>query len=166
MVEGKTSGLFSLPVAGAAALCDAAPEVIAALEIASGHLGVVFQIQDDVLDLYGDKGREQRGSDIAEGKRSLLAIHALNHADPQDAAWLRELLDRPRDQVSAADITRAIELFESCGAVRAAFDEIDRRVTAAHDHLATLNQPALTSLIDQLAQVFLAPIAQVRSNLG
>ncbi|MCK5796391.1 MAG: polyprenyl synthetase family protein, partial [Deltaproteobacteria bacterium] len=48
MVEGKTSGLFALPIAGAAELCDANDVVASALTESSRHLGVLFQIQDDV----------------------------------------------------------------------------------------------------------------------
>lgn len=166
MVEGKTSGLFSLPVAGAASLCGASQAVIEALELASGHLGVVFQIQDDVLDLYGDKGRDQRGSDVGEGKISMLVVHALEHAGADDAAWLREVLRREREQVSADDITRAIALFESSGAVRAAFEEIDRRVAAACGHPALADQPALVALVRGMADVFLEPVAAVRRAHG
>jgi geranylgeranyl diphosphate synthase, type I len=166
MVEGKTSGLFSLPVAGAAALCEASEALITALEVASGHLGVVFQIQDDVLDLYGDKGRDQRGSDVAEGKISMLVVHALAHAPEADAAWLREVLRRERDAVSADDVTRAIALFESSGAVRAAFAEIDRRVATSLEQPALREHPALLALVRGMADVFLAPVAAVRAVHG
>jgi geranylgeranyl pyrophosphate synthase len=166
MVEGKTSGLFSLPVAGAAALCGASDALVRALEVASGHMGVVFQIQDDVLDLYGDKGREQRGSDVGEGKISMLVVHALHHASEGDAVWLREVLRRGREHVSADDVTRAIALFESSGAVRAAFEEIDRRVEAACGQPALAEAPALAELVRGMADVFLAPVAALRAAQG
>ncbi len=77
MVEGKTSGLFALPMAGAALYCGAPPAVVDDLAEAARHMGVLFQIQDDVLDLYGSKGRDMVGTDIAEGKRSALVVRAL-----------------------------------------------------------------------------------------
>jgi len=56
-------------------------------------IGVAFQIQDDLLNIAGDKfvGHET-GEDIHEGKRTLMVIHSLQKASPQDAARLREIL--------------------------------------------------------------------------
>lgn len=164
MVEGKTSGLFALPVVGAAELCGAPDELLDALQEASRHLGVIFQIQDDVLDLYGEKGREAPGSDVAEGKISMLVVSALQHADKPDAQWLRELLRREREQVSSQDIQRAIALFESSGAVTSAFAEIDRRTALAVESPALKAHPGMHALIAGMVDVFMAPIADVRAR--
>lgn len=162
MVEGKTSGLFALPVVGAAELCGASRGLCAALQEVTRHLGVVFQIQDDVLDLYGDKGREEPGSDIGEGKISMLVVHALHNAEEEDALWLRELLRRDREDVSSADVARASELFKTCGALDAAFAEIDRRATLASQDPVIGEHPELASLIAGMVDVFLEPIKSIR----
>src|SRR5690606_9039080 len=117
MVEGKTSGLFALPMAGAAELCGAAPELVEGLAEAARHMGVLFQIQDDTLDLYGDKGRELRGADIAEGKRSALVVHALGELADNERAWLVEVLDKERSETSQEEIDRACELLKDCGSL-------------------------------------------------
>lgn len=163
MVEGKTSGLFSLPISGAAELCGADDDLLDALAEASRHLGVVFQIQDDLLDLFGDKGRGQAGSDLGEGKISMLVVHALEHAAPERAAWLRALLEAPREELTAAHVDEAIALFESTGAVDAAFAEIDRRCEAALGAPALSRAPRLRGLLGGLADVFLAPVREVRA---
>jgi geranylgeranyl pyrophosphate synthase len=161
MVEGKTSGLFSLPIAGAAELCGADDDLLDALAEASRHLGVVFQIQDDLLDLFGDKGRGQAGSDLGEGKISMLVVHALAHAPDARAQWLRDLLEAPREDLTPALVDEAIALFESTGAVDAAFAEIDRRCDAALGSPALEATPKLRDLLAGLADVFLAPVRQV-----
>lgn len=166
MVEGKTSGLFALPVAGAAELCGADDALLEAIQEATRHLGVIFQIQDDVLDLYGDKGREQPGSDIGEGKISMLVVHALHHASEEDAAWLRDLLRRDREDVSQGDVARASELFVSSGALAAAFAEIDRRAELAVNAPALDEHPRLRQLLAGMADVFLAPIRATREARG
>lgn len=162
MVEGKTSGLFALPVAGAAHICGATPELVEGLSEAASHLGVLFQIQDDLLDLYGDKGRGFVGSDIAEGKISALVVHALHAANQDEAEWLRDLLRRDRDDVGADDVGRVLELFEATGAREAAFEEIDRRRTLAVDSVTVAAEPALRGLLQAMADLFLAPIAGIR----
>lgn len=162
MVEGKTSGLFALPVAGAAAFCGASNEVIEALERATGHLGVLFQIQDDVLDLYGEKGRDRRGSDVAEGKISALVVHCLTHAPQEEAEWLRTLLRRDRDDVTDADISRVAQMFEAHGSLAYALGEITRRRDLAIAEPALEGTP-LRDLLVAMADVFVAPI---KAQLG
>lgn len=164
MVEGKTSGLFALPVVGAAELCGAEQALLDALQEAARHLGVIFQIQDDILDLYGEKGREAPGSDVAEGKISMLVIHALEMAEREDAEWLRALLQREREQVTREDIDRAMTLFKTCGALGASFAEIDRRASAALEQPALKANPALSDVVREMVDVFLAPIKDVRQQ--
>jgi geranylgeranyl diphosphate synthase type I len=159
MVEGKTSGLFALPVAGAALFCGASTEIVEALERATGHLGVLFQIQDDVLDLYGDKGRDKKGSDVGEGKISILVVHALANAPEADASWLRALLRRERDEVSDADIERVSELFKTTGSLANALQEINRRTELAVNEPALQDTP-LRDLLAAMADVFVAPIKE------
>ena len=164
MVEGKTSGLFALPMRGAALLCGAPPEVEAALGEAARHLGVLFQIQDDVLDLYGEKGRGERGSDLAEGKRSALAVHAMAHAGAADAAWLAELLDAPREAFAPADADRAAALFRAAGSLAFALDRIEERRALATAALAPW--PALAALAGGLCDLSLQPIRGVLAEEG
>jgi geranylgeranyl diphosphate synthase type II len=52
------------------------------------HLGAAFQIQDDLLNLVGDEslyGKEING-DLREGKRTLVLIHLIGHAEGPDRA--------------------------------------------------------------------------------
>ncbi len=162
MVEGKTSGLFALPVAGAALLCGASDELVDALAESASHLGVLFQIQDDLLDLYGDKGRDFVGSDIAEGKISALVVHALEHASAEESEWLRALLRRDRADVDQDDVNSVLDLFERTGAKAAAFAEIDRRRALAVDSVVIAKSPEMRALLQAMADLFLAPIAGIR----
>lgn len=161
MVEGKTSGLFALPVGAAAEFCDAPEDVISELEIAAEHLGVLFQIQDDVLDLYAEKGREHRGTDVCEGKISALAAHFLEHAPQEKAAWLRDLLDRPREEVSHDDIDEVADAFREHGSLHFALSEIDRRRRLACDTKFFGDYPAIEKLLRGMAELFLMPIQDV-----
>ena len=60
------------------------------------HLGVAFQIRDDVLNLCGDErevGKEILG-DLLEGKRTLMLIHMLNNARGEERLDLLAYLRR------------------------------------------------------------------------
>ncbi len=58
------------------------------------HLGIAFQLQDDILDVYGDpeKFGKQVGGDIISNKKTFLLIKALESADAQQkkelAGWI------------------------------------------------------------------------------
>jgi geranylgeranyl pyrophosphate synthase len=161
VVEGKTSGLFELPLAGTAVLAEAPAAVRAALVAAGRHLGVLFQIQDDVLDLYGDKGRGARGGDIAEGKISVLVAHCLERGRAGTAARLRSILAQPREATTADDVREAEALFARTDSLRFALGEIRRRAALVRDDEALAARPPLHALLAGLAGVFLEPIRPV-----
>jgi geranylgeranyl pyrophosphate synthase len=162
MVEGKTSGLFMLPMSGAAMLCGASDVTIRGLSEAARHMGVLFQVQDDVLDVYGDKGRDRLGSDIGEGKRSLLAVHALNHASSVDAKRLHHILAKTRLDTTHDDVREAIEIFGQTGALAFSLETIQTRKQQAIDAISSAELPTLTEMITSMCTLFAKPIQQVR----
>lgn len=161
MVTGKTSALFALPLVGAATLCGATPALREALADSAVHLGVIFQLQDDLLDLYGDKGRQQRGTDIQEGKVSALVVHALELASPQDASRLSEILAKPRHETTAADVAWATRCMEECGSQQVALDEIRSRERAVAQLAGLAEVPAVLRLVTRLTEAFVSPISHL-----
>lgn len=80
-------------------------------------LGAAFQIQDDLLNLAGDReryGKELNG-DIWEGKRTLMLIQLLQAASADERARLAEFLSQPRRVRQAADVTWVRERMETYG---------------------------------------------------
>jgi geranylgeranyl diphosphate synthase, type I len=161
MVERKTARLFSLPMSGAALLCGAPVEVEEGLTEAACHIGMLFQIQDDILDIYGEKGRQISGTDIAEGKRSMLVVHCLELIETQEAQWLKGILDKPRNQTSAEDIAGVMALFKRTGSLSFALDELERRRTAALEVPSLASYPALLKVLAEACSLFLYPISSI-----
>jgi geranylgeranyl diphosphate synthase type I len=117
MVEGKTSALFSIPLLGGALVAGAGALEQKALEQSALHLGRAFQIQDDLLDLWGDKGRGETGSDIAEGKLSyplVLLLQKLGRGSP-DRLKVEQVVRAPREKTSPEDVAFVIGLMEREG---------------------------------------------------
>jgi geranylgeranyl diphosphate synthase type I len=159
-VAGKTAALFALPVEGAALLAGRDEARARALGEAFRGIGVLFQLQDDVLDLYGDKGRGVRGSDLYEGKASALAVeHLALH--PAERPWLLNLLSLPRGETPHAAVARAMERFREGGALAAVLRRIADEAAAVAASPALRAEPALAALADELARVALAPIAHL-----
>lgn len=63
-------------------------------------LGVAFQIQDDVLNLSGDRGKygKEIGGDLLEGKRTLILAHLFQRVGTLEKARLTTFLGKPRQQ--------------------------------------------------------------------
>jgi hydroxymethylglutaryl-CoA reductase len=164
MVEGKTSGLFALPMAGAAELCEADPALVKGLAESARHMGVLFQIQDDTLDLYGDKGRDVVGSDVAEGKRSALVMHSFETLGETDGARLAAILDTDREATTSEMIGEALALMEKAGALAYALDEIASRKKQALTVPAVQEHPRVSTLVGGICDLFLKPIQPLLSR--
>ncbi len=164
MVERKTSALFALPLVGSAQLCGASQGLCQALAEAAVHLGIIFQLQDDLLDLYGDKGRSEPGSDIREGKISALVVHALELASSVDSARLRTILSADRGATSQADVEWATDMLVGCGARAAVLGEIRAREERVAALSGFAGEPALQALVRQLTSLFVGPIIHLMGS--
>lgn len=84
-------------------------------------LGVAFQLQDDILDTYGDPDKfgKQVGGDIIQNKKTFLLLTALQQADAQQQQTLQHWLT-----------TTAFEPVEKVEAVKAIYGQLDIRQQA------------------------------------
>ena len=155
MVNGKTSPLFSIPLVGAAKLGKAPEKILRSLERQSVLLGEAFQIQDDLVDIWGQKGRERAGSDIAEGKLSfplVLLLPKLSGAEKQKV-W--DLIVKDRNATTDEDIAYVIALYERCEVREEALDRFQKIVSElkTHQELPKLNQYLSRWLEDSVAKI-------------
>ena len=157
VVENKTGGLFALPVEGAALIAGQSSEQAAAFANAFMPLGTLFQMQDDVLDLYGSKGRDLPGADLREGKVSALVVAHLN-MHPKDRMWLLSLLRTDRDQTSQQDVDFAIRTFRSQGALQAVLHRIQDLADQVKNSAVLAKEPALHAVAKNITQLALQPI--------
>lgn len=160
-ISQKTSALFALLAKGTATLAgysNAQREAIAELFIL---LGNIFQIQDDVLDLYGHKQRDDVGCDIREGKVSILvALHLRNHQE--DYERVKSILKKPRELTTTEDVDAMIDLFIEKGTLLATLQHLDKLVSEVHVHRSLHNDAGLEQLVRELIQKILSPIAIAR----
>jgi geranylgeranyl diphosphate synthase type I len=160
---GKTSALFELPVLGAALLAGKTTPEAEGLSAPFSDLGILFQMQDDVLDLYGDKGRGLVGSDLYEGKVSCLVVeHLARH--PGEAAELLALLRAPREETPAAGVERFVERFRTGGALAAVLARLEGLRAGIEGHAALATEPRLLALAKELVETVLEPIRNVRAG--
>ncbi|MFH1530468.1 MAG: polyprenyl synthetase family protein [Pseudomonadota bacterium] len=166
VAEAKTGALFGLCLAGPATLAGATDDVHRALLGAARHLGILFQLQDDLVDLYGAKGREGPGGDIREGKMTLPVIHALRLARPAERDRLLSLLGTPRDACSNSAVRWAAELIREVGAVDACLQEMLRRRRDLSQASMLDDLTAVVELIRDLGELFSEPLKPIFLGSG
>ncbi|MFD5231484.1 polyprenyl synthetase family protein [Streptomyces qaidamensis] len=129
MAERKTGALLGCAAALGAVLGGAGPEAAAALDRAGRHLGIAFQIVDDVLGIWGDPrvtGKPVHG-DLRERKKTFPVLVALGSPLGGRVAALLETGDAPET---------AAALIEEAGGRSAAMAEARRHITAVETALA------------------------------
>lgn len=163
-VEGKTSALFALPLQGAALIAGYTPEAATELADAFRPLGLLFQIQDDILDLFGNNGREARGSDLAQsGKVTALVVEHLG-LHPHDRPWLLDILTAAREATPRAAIDEAIERFASGGALAAVWARMDALSAAITQSDVLARALPLRALAERFVAEALRPVAHTRPS--
>jgi geranylgeranyl pyrophosphate synthase len=82
-------------------------------------LGLAFQITDDILNLRGSLSRygKEIGGDLWEGKRTLVLIHTLGHANRADREWIRSFLARPRERRLPREVVRLRQIIAASGSI-------------------------------------------------
>lgn len=94
VIRRKTGVLIQGACKTGAILADASYGEEQALTKYGDHLGMVFQIADDILDYTADTGELGKavGADLREGKLTLPVIHALREANTADRARMETII--------------------------------------------------------------------------
>ena len=154
MIRLKTSVLLGCALAFGAIVSDA-PKKDRELIYAFGqNLGIAFQIQDDILDLYGDpeKFGKQIGGDIIANKKTLLLLKALELAQINPESKVEEMLLIQDNKVK---IDTAKSMFDSLGVLSFAREQMsiyqDKALSALNDiSVSTENKKTLIALSEYL----------------
>lgn len=103
MAEGKTGALLGCAAALGAALGGAPEATVTALDRAGRHLGIAFQLVDDVLGIWGDPAVTGKpvGGDLREGKKTFPVLVALG---APASRRLSALLDSPSRAAESATL--------------------------------------------------------------
>ena len=139
MIELKTSVLLAGSVTIGAMLGGASEEDCRKLRRFAIELGLAFQLQDDLLDSYGDDRLGKAiGGDILEGKQTYLMITAMSRADEAT----REALRTTRLDARLSDA-------EKIAAVKSIYDRLD--VPRLTEQQISLRFERALSILDTLS---------------
>lgn len=151
VIECKTAVLFAAAAQGAALLANADTQLCDRLHRYGLHLGIAFQLADDVLDYLGDpeKMGKNIGDDLAEGKPTLPLIATLQLGTPAEQALVTEAIGA-RDPAALAQITAAVR---RCGALDYTLDKAQHHAHIAAEALSGLAHSRCTAALQELCSL-------------
>ena len=151
MIGRKTAALISASIEAGALLATSDEEVIARYRGFGWALGLAFQLNDDLLGIWGvEQTTGKEPSDVAHKKKTLPVIYAWEHAGPQDRERLRAIYATP--DPTSDEVAEIIAILERSGAREYTRDEARRYRDEALAELdaARVVTPAARERLEQI----------------
>ncbi|MDC3281938.1 isopentenyl-diphosphate delta-isomerase [Euryarchaeota archaeon] len=156
MIAGKTSAMFETCAETGAKLAGASPKTVENMADWGLKLGLCFQLMDDLIDITGDTETlgKPAGSDVVQGKKTLIAIHALD-SDNDLPAFTKVY---GKGECSDNDLNAAVKELKNNGSIDYAMDRAMRYHSEAHQILDGLEPSPALEVLRQLTDMQLTRI--------
>jgi octaprenyl-diphosphate synthase len=150
IIDAKTAELTACCCRLGALFAGAAGEVVEALARYGRHLGVAFQIADDLLDLVGEERTTGKslGTDLAQQKLTLPLIHLLARAPARVAGRVRHILRSTENHKRTA----LLPYLSESGALAYARERAEESAAQARCELGCLPPSECRALLDSLPE--------------
>ncbi|DAC27498.1 MAG TPA: isopentenyl-diphosphate delta-isomerase [Candidatus Poseidoniales archaeon] len=148
MIEGKTAVMFLTCAEVGSRMAGADEETIQCMADWGLAVGLCFQLMDDLIDVLSDSDTlgKPAGSDLAQGKRTLMVIHALAQNDSEDLNNLKSVLGKAED-ATQDEIDLGLLALNNMGSVDYARKKAEMYHSKAHACLDRLpDSPAILAL--------------------
>ena len=151
VILGKTAMLFEAATESGAILTNCTAEEREALRLYGRHLGIAFQLIDDVMDYLStaEEMGKNVGDDLAEGKPTLPLIHAMREGNEEERTLIRQAIRKG----GLDDLEPIMEIVRKTSAItytqQRAQDEADKAIAA----LDVLADSSFKNTLKQLADI-------------
>ena len=151
MVSGKTGALLEASMKVGALLGKGEPEQVRALAEYGRLIGLAFQMRDDVLGVAGEQEKFGKpiGSDVREGKQTLIVVRALATAQQEDKSTLLRALGK--QDASEAELKTAIDVLKRAGAIDYVTERARELIAQAKSKLKALPESRAREILSELA---------------
>ena len=152
MIELKTAVLLANALRTGGYIAGASETEQKALYEYGRHIGIAFQIQDDILDVYGDPKTFGKavGGDICCNKKTFLLLTALNTADAESKAELLQWM--MATDCNEEKIKAVTAIYNRLGVREAGETVMEEHTSLALAELDKLPQNAATEKLRELAE--------------
>ncbi len=151
VIIGKTAMLFEAACQSGAIIADATPQQQQALQLYGRHIGIAFQLVDDLLD-YQSSAEEMGknvGDDLAEGKPTLPLIHAMKQGNDEQRQLIRQAIRKG----GLDDLELIRQAVIDTGAIDYCFEQAQQQVAQALEQLQQLPPSEFRDVLQLLAQM-------------
>jgi geranylgeranyl diphosphate synthase type I len=151
MISKKTGALMEVSAKIGAILGKGRPKQVQALASYGRLIGMAFQMRDDTLGVMGSERKLGKpvGSDIRQGKCTLVVIRALVKASHEDKAKLLNVLGNRGS--SEAQLREAIDVLKRTDAIEYVIRKAEEFVTEARSKLEELPSSEAREALSELA---------------
>jgi geranylgeranyl diphosphate synthase type I len=152
MIEKKTAQLYWVAGKGGALIGKGSKNEVTNLAEYGKLFGLMFQIKDDLLNILTDQtalGKQKIGSDIPNGKRTLMVIHAFSQINRKTRDRLIQILGN--SNASQRDIFEAIDIFKDAGSIDYAINLLEEYRMQARQSLEIIKPSESKELLEKLA---------------
>jgi len=148
VILGKTAMLFEAATEAGAILAECPAEQREALRLYGRHLGIAFQLVDDVMDYLStaEEMGKNVGDDLAEGKPTLPLIHAMREGSDEERLLIRQAIRKG----GLEDLDPIMQIVQKTGAITYTQE---RAQAEADKAIAALNALPETSFKETLTQL-------------
>ncbi|PQP35633.1 polyprenyl synthetase family protein, partial [Desulfobacteraceae bacterium SEEP-SAG9] len=139
VIRRKTAVLFQGACRIGALISNASEEKEAALSTCGFHLGIAFQMVDDLIDYTSDThtlGKEI-GADLKEGKLTLPVIHSLKTAESSDRFLMEKIIKNI--DFSANEFETLVEMLQKYGGIAYTKKQATAHIEKAKQALAAFS---------------------------
>ena len=156
MIAGKTSAMFETCAETGAKLAGADAKTVDNMARWGLKLGLCFQLMDDLIDITGDTETlgKPAGSDIVQGKKTLIAIHALDSNN--ELPLFSKVYGK--GECSESDLEAAVDELRSNGSIDYAMERAMKYHAEAHQILDSLEPSLALEVLRQLTDMQLIRI--------
>ncbi|MDR3110565.1 MAG: polyprenyl synthetase family protein [Planctomycetaceae bacterium] len=155
ILSDKTAALIEVSCQLGASESNAPPETVQAFRKYGHHVGMAFQIADDILDLTGVEGETGKtlGTDLINRKATLPLIHYLHTAAPDDREKMLNLVtdDELGNGNSEAIVKETIKRLKESGSIKEARKKAEQYVNRAIEQIPKNTGKSIKTALETIA---------------
>jgi geranylgeranyl diphosphate synthase type II len=162
MIGKKTGGLISMSTELGALIGSGTTRQVNALRAFGRHLGMAFQIQDDLLDVVAEEKKLGKaiGGDIVVGKKTFLLLTALERASGKDRAILKAIMKRRAPADARRHIVDTVTaIYRRYGVIEESVHHIQRSTDNATAALEELPENGATAMLRWFSELLVKRVS-------
>jgi len=157
MINKKTSQLLVCCAKIGVLIGNGKKPLLKALENYALNLGLAFQIQDDLLDIFADEKKfgKKIGGDIREGKKTYLLLKGLETVKDKNENSLLEFVITNKGLKKESEILAIKNVYEKYGIINSAKEEIEKYTKKADIYLQKIKNKNSRSMLSWFSYMLL-----------